>query len=106
MTNKLTDTDYINILKFYKKTIPKSKRLLKKNAEDIIALKLCSCIKKIEPMNPQSESRSIGICTSTVINAKGLKRGTFKCKKNSKIQLSKGSRKNISIGTKKTRRNH
>jgi hypothetical protein len=89
MSQKLTDTDYKNILNYYKKSIPKSKRLLKKNAEDIIALKLCSCIKKVGPPEP----RSIGICTRSVINNKGLKRGTFKCKKRRKIQLSK-TRKN------------
>jgi len=93
MTNNLTNTDYKTILEFYKKPIPKSKRLLKKQAEDIISQKLCSCIKKIEPLNPKSEARSIGICTQSVVNSKGFKRGTFRCKKKRAIKLYKKNNK-------------
>ena len=101
MSYKLTDTDYKNILEFYEKPVPKSRRLLKKQAEDMMALKLCACIKKI---GPSLEPRSIGICTRSVINTKGIKRGSFQCKKKRKIQLSKTSRKGVSVGNKKTRK--
>lgn len=84
--SELTHIDYENILKFYKKPIPKSERLLKLQAERIMATKLCRCIKKIDKNN---ESRSIGICTKTIINNKGFKRGNFSCKKKQKIILSK-----------------
>ena len=73
---KLTTQDYIKILEYYNLNIPKSKRQLKHNAEKILRDKLCKCIKKVEPEN---ESRSIGICTKSVINSKGLKRGKFSC---------------------------
>ena len=45
---ELSNNDYKKILEFYNKTIPKSKRLLKQQAEKIIATKLCRCIKKID----------------------------------------------------------
>jgi len=83
---ELTNKDYIYILEYYKKPIPKSKRLLKIEAEKILALKLCSCIKKIDPTN---EAKSIGICTKSVINRKGFTRGKFTCRTKSNIQIKK-----------------
>ena len=85
MTN-LTNNDYKKILDFYKLSIPKSKRLLKFKAEKIITSKLCKCIKKVDKVN---EARSIGICTKTVINNKGFRRGKFTCKKKQSIILNK-----------------
>jgi len=90
MTN-LNNKDYQNILKFYKISLPKSKRLLKQKAENIISEKLCRCIKKIDTKN---EARSIGICTKTIINSKGFTRGNFKCKKKQMITLKKRTNKN------------
>ena len=87
--SELTINDYKNILEFYKKPIPKSNRLLKLQAERILSSKLCRCIKKVDKTN---ESRSIGICTKTVINNKGFNRGKFSCKKKSTIHLSKKSK--------------
>ena len=83
MTLELTNKDYIDILKFYKINIPKSKRLLKQQAEKIMAEKLCKCIKKIDPEN---EARSIGICTRTIFNSKGYTRGAFQCKKKQSVK--------------------
>ena len=76
--HKLTKLDYINILQFYKQKIPTSARILKLQAEGLLSEKLCRCIKKFRPTN---ESRSIGICTKSVINNKGYTRGNFSCKK-------------------------
>jgi hypothetical protein len=75
--SQISNDDYKKILEFYDKPIPKSKRLLKIEAEKIMASKLCRCIKKIEPEN---EARSIGICTKTIFNNKGFTRGKFNCK--------------------------
>jgi hypothetical protein len=83
---ELTNKDYTQILEYYNKNIPSSKRLLKMQAEKILATKLCRCIKNIDPVN---ESKSIGICTKTIINRKGYTRGKFSCKKKTKIQLTK-----------------
>ena len=85
---ELTNNDYKKILEFYNKTIPKSKRLLKQQAEKIIATKLCRCIKKFDK---EYEARAIGICTKTIINNKGFTRGKFTCKKKETISLKKKS---------------
>jgi hypothetical protein len=96
MVSKLTNKDYSNILQYYKLSVPKSKRLLKKQAEKIMAEKLCKCIKKIDPNN---EAKSIGICTKTIFNRKGYTRGQFQCKKNQSVKFRR-TNKNIN----KTRR--
>lgn len=85
----LTNKDYTKILAYYNIIIPKSKRLLKQKAEKILAEKLCRCIKKLDPVN---EAKSIGICTKTIINSKGLTRGKFKCKGKQMITLKKISK--------------
>jgi len=90
--SQLTINDYKHILEFYNKPIPKSKRLLKSQAEKIIAKKLCRCIKKVDVKN---EARSIGICTKTIINNKGYTRGKFSCKNKPQIILSKKKTRKI-----------
>ena len=75
MSTELKNKDYISILKFYKLNIPKSKRLLKQHAENILNDKLCRCIKKLEPDN---EAKSIAICSKSIFGNKNLKRGTNK----------------------------
>ena len=97
MSFKVTNTDYSKILTYYNIRIPKNKQELKKTAEDILAMKLCSCIKKIG--GPKNEARAIGICTKTIINNKGFTRGKFTCKKKETISLKK--KKNV---TKKNRK--
>ena len=89
--SEISDTDYKKILEFYEKPIPRSKRLLKLEAEKILATKLCRCIKKVDDKN---ESRSIGICTKSVINTKGFTRGKFKCKGKKYITFRKTTRRN------------
>lgn len=89
MSLELTNKDYVNILKFYKMTIPKSKRLLKMNAEKILNDKLCRCIKKLET---NKDINAISVCTGAVINRKNLKRGRYTCKKKRMIKLSKNGK--------------
>lgn len=89
--SKLTDNDYKDILIYYDQIIPKSKKQLKINAENILANKLCRCIKKIDTKN---EAKSIGICTKTIINSKGFTRGKFTCREKKKITLSKKNKLN------------
>jgi len=86
--HKLTKLDYANILHFYKQKIPSSNRILKLHAEHLLGEKLCRCIKKLGPTN---EARSIGICTKTVINNKGYKRGTFSCKNKPHVTLTRAN---------------
>ena len=95
---KLSISDYKKILKFYKLSVPKNKKTLEKKANKIIADKFCSCIKKVQ-QKFREEGIAIGICTNSVINRKGYKRGKFKCKKRRTINLHKGGKRK-----KKTRR--
>jgi len=62
----------------------------------LISNKFCNCLKKLEP---SYGPRSIGICTASIFNKKGLKRkGQFTCKPNNvsyrRVRL-KRTRKNI-----------
>jgi hypothetical protein len=94
---ELNNTDYTKILEYYKKSIPKSKRLLKMSAEKIMSEKLCRCIKKVDKTN---EARAIGICTKTIFNKKGYTRGKFKCKGKSTVKFNK-TLKNKTLKNKK-----
>jgi hypothetical protein len=103
MSAELTSRDYIDILTFYKLTIPKSKRLLRTKAEGIISEKLCKCIKTVQKKTGTqnkninknnnktnvsgSEARAIGICTKTIFNTRGFTRGKFKCKQNRTVKF-------------------
>jgi hypothetical protein len=102
MNYKITDNDYKNILRFYDKPVPTKRSELKDAAEDIMALKLCSCIKKINPiLTKKNEPRAIGICTKSVFNNKNLTRGKFKCLKKRSVSFKK-TKKQIKFGKSKT----
>jgi len=95
-----TYEDYKTILKFYKiKNIEKlSKKEIKKYAEDILAEKLCSCIKKVTKSNKSNklpEPSAIAICKDSVIRRKKLKINRFTCKNKPKLIPNKKTRKNI-----------
>lgn len=86
MVKQLTKQDYIGILKYYNLNIPKSKKLLKKQAEQIMADKLCKCIKKLDP---DFQEKSIAICSKAIFNNKNLQRGKFKCKGKRSVKIMK-----------------
>lgn len=90
--SELSNTDYEKILAFYKKPIPSSKRLLKRNAEKILTSKLCRCIKKVSNSNENNEGRAIGICSRAVVNSKGYSVSKFKCKRKHTIKLKKNKK--------------
>ena len=94
MVKKITNNEYIKILEFYKISIPKTKKLIQKEAENIMSEKLCKCIKQIDVGEP----RSIGICTKSIFNKKGFTRGKFRCKNKRFVTFRKTS-------SKKTRKN-
>ena len=87
MVKKITNKEYIKILEFYKIPVPGKKNLIQKEAENILSEKLCRCIKQIDVAEP----RSIGICTKSIFNKKGLTRGKFKCKKKRFVTFRKTS---------------
>lgn len=86
MSYELNRNDYKQILEYYDMNIPRSNRLIKIAAENVLSKKLCRCIKKI---NTKKEGRSIGICTKSIFKRKGLSRGKFKCKGKSSVKFNK-----------------
>ena len=88
--NNITSDEYIKILQFYNKEIPKTKKLLEIEAENILSEKLCRCIKKVEnKIKNKNEAIAIGICSKTIFNNKGLTRGKFKCKGKPYVKFNK-----------------
>jgi hypothetical protein len=92
----LTKEDYINILNYYNIKINSTTSLssIKKMAENIIAKKLCSCIKKV-PNPSKKESRVIGICNNSVLQRKHLKINGFSCKKIMMLKTSKTNKNKL-----------
>jgi len=91
---KLTHSDYVDILKFYKIDVSiMKKRDVKEKAEHLLATKLCKCIKSIKNKSGASERKAIAICYNSVIQNKGLKTFKFKCKKGAQFLPKKGTRK-------------
>jgi len=94
---KLLKDDYKKILNYYNLKIPTTKKLLKKKAEDILASKLCKCIKKVSRKRGGDTLKNIGTCRRSVLKKKSLKAFRFKCKnkpmlftkKNKKHKLEK-----------------
>jgi hypothetical protein len=83
--NDLTVREYKTILIYYKVPIPKDKKDMKRQAEKLITDKLCGCIKQVAKKGKLpnranvSEQKAIGICTKTIVNSKGITRGSFTC---------------------------
>ena len=108
MSFELTVTDYKKILNYYNLETPTNKnrikqnKLIKKKAENVLAQKLCSCIKKVNPIKPDNPN-AIGACVQSVLHLKGLHHTKFTCKKKRMISLVKNN-PTLSI-KKKTRKN-
>ena len=90
----LNQEDYKKVLKYYNKEIPSNKTKLKSIAEDIIANKLCNCIKKIN-QNYTEEPKSIGICKNSVLKKKNLSVYKFKCAKKKAYLVGKTRSKKL-----------
>ena len=84
--SRMNKSDYVKILEYYGKAIPETFTLIKRDAEKIMASKLCKCIKKVDSKN---EERAIAICSNAIFGRKGVKRGTFKCRGKQIVNMSK-----------------
>ena len=83
----LTSNEYATILKYYKVSIPKTKKKRRKRVHRILAGKLCRCIKTVR--KKMDERKAIGICTKSIFKRKGLMRQRFTCKRRPKLLPSK-----------------
>jgi hypothetical protein len=89
---KLTRADYIKILHYYQgyHATRRNKKSIKERAHQILAQRLCRCIKTTDADTDDStendEGRRIGYCTKSIFNRKGLRQHGFRCKtKNGKM---------------------
>lgn len=94
MNSDLTREDYETILKYYKIKIPTNLKKLKSLAEDVLANKLCRCIKKVKKTG-FTEKNAIKICRKSVLNTKKINMFKFKCKKKARLISKKGTRKKL-----------
>ena len=70
---ELTNSDYEDILTYYDIEKPNRQENTKTLAEQILATKLCRCIKRVGKQRKQeNERRNIGICRNSVISRKNL----------------------------------
>ena len=95
----LKKNDYIKILNYYNIPITPtdSSKTIKNKAEEILADKLCKCIKKVKKTDDEkdidtqpdtqseTEGKAIGICSDSIFRRKGLKHSGFTCKKRPKF---------------------
>ena len=93
----LKKNDYIKILDYYDIPITSSdtSKQIKNKAEQILAEKLCKCIKKVKNSNTYTdtnsdskdvnESRAIAICNDTIFRRKGIRHSNFTCKKHPRL---------------------
>jgi hypothetical protein len=97
MRYNITKKDYTKILQYYNVDVPNNTKNLKMKAENILANKLCGCIKKVD-QKMNNEPKAIGICTKTIFNKRNMKRGNFTCKKNKKRRMKfTKTKKNITF---------
>ncbi len=93
---KLSKQDYLDILNhyniIYNKNLPIN--LLRKSTENIVAQKLCRCIRKVKNNDVnKDEPRAIAICNNSVILKKNLGIYNFKCKNKIELKSLKNSKK-------------
>jgi hypothetical protein len=103
----LTNADFKKILKYYKLKIPRSKKKTRKKSVDVLAGKLCRCIKKVGKKNNKRTKKkykrkaSTAICTSSIFKKRGLIHSRFTCKKKSKLYINKKNKRYLSKTRKK-----
>lgn len=63
---------------------------MRKEAEDVLAGKLCRCIKKVDPGD---EKKSIAVCRASILARKGFDIYGFSCKEKPALKIGKNGRK-------------
>ena len=105
---ELSSMEYKKIAQFYE--IPKpANKSYKEIAEDILAGKLCKCIKKVRSSQQVLEKAAIGVCRKSIFKNRGIDFYNFKCKTGQKLISKKGTKKQLhkfrnKIGFNKTKR--
>jgi len=109
----LNNNDYRKIIEFYHLDDNQNNKSIKQYAEDILANKLCRCIKKVKN-DKINEKTAIAICRDNIFKKRSIDFYNFKCKKqyrlihkknNTKRYLKKFSKKIGFNKTKKSKKN-
>lgn len=95
----LNKNDYEKILNYYNLPFSTSDsyKKIKNKAEQILAEKLCKCIKKVKNDNDNAdantdESRAIAICNDNIFRRKGIRHGMFSCKNKPRLLRFSGKK--------------
>lgn len=80
----LNQDDYKKILDFYSVTYNNNAEL-RQLAENILATKLCRCIKKLK-RTTFDEKTSVAICANSIFKKRNLKYNRFSCKKDARLR--------------------
>ena len=115
----LTASDYKKIANYYQ--IPKSKnKTYKEIAEDVLASKLCRCIKSVDSYNDTGPNKisgarkisgtkknredvAIGVCRKSIFQNRNVDFYDFKCKKKPKLVKKTRSSSALTKTSKKVR---
>jgi len=82
---KLTRSDYMKILHHYqpksrKRNSRRATKSVKERAHNILAGKLCRCIKANTRLTAANEGRRVAYCTRSIFSSRGLRPHGFRCK--------------------------
>ena len=101
----LTASDYKKIANYYQ--IPKSKnKTYKEIAEQVLASKLCRCIKSIDAYNNKrlkKEGPAISVCRKSIFQNRNIDFYDFKCKTKSSLVKKPKSSSALTKTSKKVR---
>ena len=93
--NSLNKDDYITILQYYDISYQDLTLFeMASKAEDILANKLCRCIKKVEK-ETKNKKKAIAVCTNSVLKQRNLKVYKYKCDKKNELISDKKTRKKL-----------
>jgi hypothetical protein len=89
----LNKNDYEKILNYYNLPVSNkdSYKKIKNKAEQILAEKLCKCIKKVQNDSEVSngennnESKAIAICNDNIFRRKGIRHAAFTCRNKARL---------------------
>ena len=91
---ELSSGDYKKIVNYYQ--IPKQNdKTYKTLAEDMLADKLCKCIKSVRNKPGLNEKSAIGICRDSIFKKRNIDFYTFGCKKQAKLHKKKNTRRRV-----------
>ena len=87
----LSKSDYKTILSYYRVSFKgKSDLWIKEKAENILASKMCRCIKKVKKTSNVTEKAAIAICKNSIFTKRNIRNARFSCKKKYILKPFKG----------------